>query len=93
MSPPRSMQQGHLQFAREETLELLLEAEGEGKPAHVGGLPALPEVDNALEVFLRLLLLLLFLTVLLPFAFTLLLLLFFLLILHWHPVPEGRNRG
>ena len=47
----------HLQLAREEALELLLQAEGEGQPTHVGGLTALPEVHDALEVLLRLLLL------------------------------------
>ena len=54
----------HLQLLPEQALKLLLEAEGECEPAHVAGVPALPEVDDALEV-VRLLLLLLLLVPLL----------------------------
>lgn len=71
----------YLQFAWEQALKLLLQAESEGQPAHVGGLTALPEVNHTLEVFLRL-----FVLIISLFSFFLLLLI--ILILHWHPVPE-----
>ena len=44
----------YLQLAGKEVLKVLLQGQGEGQPAHVGGLPALPEVHHALEVLLRL---------------------------------------
>lgn len=44
----------YLQFSREETLKLLLQGESEGEPAHVGGLPALPEINDTLKVLLGL---------------------------------------
>lgn len=81
-------QSRYLQLSREETLKLLLQGEGEGQPAHVGGLSALPEVHHTLEVFLRLLILLV-----LPFSFSLsafLLLLGLIFILHGHPVSKTR---
>ena len=55
----------HLQLLPEQALKLFLEAEGECEPAHVAGVPALPEVDDALEVVRLLLLLLLLVSLLL----------------------------
>ncbi len=68
----------YLQFAWEQALKLLLQAESEGQPAHVGGLTALPEVNHTLEVFFRLFVLIV----------SLFLFLLIILILHWHPVPK-----
>ena len=88
----------YLQLPGKEALKFLLQGEGEGEPAHVGGLPALPEVHHALEVFLSLPVLL-FLP---PRTSTtsssasgtalLLLLLIIVLVLHRHPVPAGKRR-
>lgn len=77
----------YLQFSWEETLKLLLQRESESEPAHVGGLPALPEVHYTLEVLFRLFVLLLLLSFtafapLLPLR----LLLIVILVLHRHPV-------
>ena len=84
----------YLQFSREQTLKLLLQREGESEPAHVGGLPALPEVHHTLEVFLGLFVLLIlcccssssssssFTT------FSLLLVLLIVFVLHGHPVSK-----
>lgn len=79
-----------MQFSREKTLKLLLQGEGEGEPAHVGGLPALPEINYTLEVLLRLFVLLLPIS---PCSLlTLLLFLLFILVLHRHPVSNKAQK-
>lgn len=75
----------HLELSWEKTLKLLLQGEGEGEPAHVGGLSALPEVHDTLEVLLWLFVLLILCS---SSTTPLLLLLFIILILHRHPVSE-----
>lgn len=75
----------YLQLSREKALKLLLQAECERKPAHVGSLTTLPEVNHTLEVLFRLLVLVL------SFSFITLLFFFILLILDRHPVPAKQH--
>lgn len=74
----------YLQLAWKQTLKLLLQTECEGEPAHVGGLPALPEVHHTLEVLLGLFLLIITILFTLLFAHRFLLI---ILILNRYPVP------